>query len=168
MRKKLDIRRKINYLALRFKRLRGSPRSLALGAALGAAIGVTPTLPFHTVLIIGTTMVFRVSTIAGIIAATIVSNPFTFALHYYAAWWLGDLIFPHRLTWKKLEGLLNQLRSDGLIHAWQTISSLGVDTLLVMTTGGLLLALPFGLLFYIFGLRFFESLQKKRLKKQQG
>jgi uncharacterized protein len=167
MKKQWDLRRKLQYFYLRFKRLQGSPQSLALGTAIGAGLGVTPTLPFHTLLIIGATLMLRANTIAAIIAATLVSNPLTFALHYYAAWWLGDLVLPDRLTWEKLHQLLQLLKSEGLVQAFHTLSSLGWDTILVMTVGGCLLALPFGLVFYACSLRFFKQIHLKRMEKHR-
>ncbi|MBW2328784.1 MAG: DUF2062 domain-containing protein, partial [Deltaproteobacteria bacterium] len=84
-----DLRRLVRYYYLRFIRLQGSPHSLAMGAAVGAAIAVTPTLPLHTVTIIPITLLLRVNTIAALIAGTIVSNPLTFAAQYYVSWKIG-------------------------------------------------------------------------------
>ncbi|HHL34074.1 MAG TPA: DUF2062 domain-containing protein, partial [Desulfobulbaceae bacterium] len=47
---KWDIRRTAKYYLVRLKRLQGSPHSLAMGAAIGAAVAITPTLPLHTII----------------------------------------------------------------------------------------------------------------------
>ena len=74
--------RTTRYFVLRFMRLRGSPYSLAMGTALGIFIGITPTIPLHTVAIIGITLLLRVSTLAGLIAGTVVCNPLTLVPQY--------------------------------------------------------------------------------------
>lgn len=161
----MNIKRTIQYYYLRIIRLSGSPRSLALGVAVGAAIGITPTLPLHTVLIISVTLAMRVNTIAGIIAGTLVSNPLTFLIQYYLAWWLGDRIFPDRLTWERIKAIVLLLMEEGLLDSLKTISALGFDTIVVMMTGGLILAIPTGLIFYLLSYRFFCKMQLKRQEK---
>ena len=37
------------YYYLKFIRLKGDPRSLALGTAIGVFVGLTPTIPLHTI-----------------------------------------------------------------------------------------------------------------------
>jgi len=164
--KAVKLKRTLTYYYLRLKRLQGNPRTLALGAGIGAAIGITPTLPFHTVLILATTLLLRANPISAIIAATIVSNPLTFILHYYAAWVLGNLIFPGRLTWMQMKELFFQLKAEGLIESLHTFCEVGMSTILVMMTGGLMLAIPLGILFYFAGLHFFVVMQRKRREKQ--
>lgn len=74
----MPVPRPLRYYLLRFLRLRGSPRSIALGAAIGAAIGIAPTLPLNNVLTLFFTLLLRVNPVAGILAATVYSNPLTF------------------------------------------------------------------------------------------
>lgn len=161
----MNIKRTIHYYYLRIIRLSGSPRSLALGVAVGAAIGITPTLPLHTLLIISATLAMRVNTIVGIIAGTIVSNPLTFLIHYYLAWWLGDIVFPDRLTWERIKAIVLLLMEEGLLDSLKTLSALGFDTILVMMTGGIILAIPTGLISYLLSYRFFYRIHIKRQEK---
>ena len=70
----MPLPRALRYRLHRFKRLQGSIHSLSLGAAIGAAIGITPTIPLHSVLILAATLACRSNPIAGILAATVVSN----------------------------------------------------------------------------------------------
>lgn len=136
-----------------------------MGAAVGAAIGITPTLPLHTVMILTACLIMRVNPIAAILAGTIVSNPLTFIPHYYAAWWLGDFFLPDRLTWLQIKALLFQLKSVGILESLQTIWEVGLNTCLVMMTGGLLLAIPTGIIFYILAFKFFVTMHRKRHEK---
>lgn len=162
---KWDLRRTARYYYLRFKRLQGTPYSLAMGAALGISIGITPTLPLHTVLIVGTTLLLRVNTIAALIAATVVSNPLTFAAQYYLCWKIGDMLLPHRLTWERLQHVLALLKDAGFVEGIKILSHLSIDALLVMLTGGFILAVPLGIATYFLSYRFFDHIQKKRRQK---
>ncbi len=163
--RKLNIRRAIQYYFLRFKRLQGSPRSLALGTAIGAAIAITPTLPLHTVFIVAVTLLFRVNTIAALIAGAFISNPLTFVPQYYLAWLIGDFLFPHRLSWDRILSLLEQLNEEGLIESLKTVSHIGFDAFIVMMTGGVILAIPAGLIGYFLAFWFFKKLRLKRQQK---
>ena len=162
---KNDPRRTIRYYFIRLKRLRGTPYSLAMGAALGAAVAITPTLPLHTVMIICLTLLFRVNTIAGIIIATLISNPLTFIPQYWLAWRIGDWIFPGRLDWSRIQTFLEAIRHQSLLDSLRTFSHLSVDALLVLQTGGIILAIPTGVGTYFLTRAFFEKIQKKRQQK---
>ncbi len=153
------------YFLLRFQRLRGSIHSLALGAAIGAGVGVTPTLPLHNLLIICFTLLFRANPLAGILAGTVISNPLTFVPQYYLAWKIGNFFFPGRLTWETLQNLLTLVKQHGVWDSMQALHQVGFDALLVMLSGGLTLALPIGLTTYILIQRFFLQIEKKKLEK---
>jgi len=157
--------RPVRYYSLRFKRLQGSNHSLALGAAIGSAVGATPTLPLHNILILAFTLLFRVNPLAGIITANIVSNPLTFAPQYFLAWKIGDFFLPGRLTWEKIQSILTMVRTEGIMVSLDGIRQLGFDAILVMLTGGLVLAIPAGLLTYILVYRFFAKIRQKRREK---
>lgn len=161
----MSLSRTVRYYTLRFKRLQGSNRSLALGAAFGSAIGVTPTLPLHTVLILGLTLPFRANPVAGIITASIVSNPLTFVPQYFLAWKIGDFFLPGRLTWEKIKTTLDLIKTVGIRDSLEALQAMGLDALLVMLTGGLVLAIPAGILTYIIVFRFFAGLKQKRRQK---
>jgi len=162
---KWDLRRTGRYYYLRFIRLQGTPYSLAMGTALGAAIGVTPTLPLHTVAIIGITLLLRVNTIAAIIAGAVISNPLTFAAQYYLSWKIGDMILPGKLTWDRLQDVLGLVKEAGIVEGVKILSHLSVDAIMVMLMGGFVLALPLGIATYFFSYRFFDHIRKKREQK---
>jgi hypothetical protein len=153
------------YYTLRFKRLSGDPKALALGSAVGVFIGITPTLPFHTVAIIGVTLLMRVSTIAALISATVVSNPLTTVPQYYACWKVGDFVLPDRLTWERIKEILEVLTTHGIVDSLKTFSHLSMDAIFVMMTGGILIALPATFISYYFSLRFFIKIREKRRRK---
>ena len=161
----INLKRFIRLNFLRLKRLRGNPHSLAFSLALGVFVGLTPTLPLHTIIIICICILLRVSPIAAIIGSTIVSNPLTFALQYYLAWKIGDLCLPDRLTWDRVQETLQTIRAEGMINGMKTLSDLSIDGMLVMMCGGLLLALPFAVISYYLSFIFFQKIRKKRREK---
>jgi len=162
---KWDLRRTARYYFLRLKRLQGSPYSLAMGLALGSSIAITPTLPLHTVMIVSSTLLLRVNTIAALLIATVISNPLTFIPQYWLAWRIGDFFFPDRLSWLRLKTVLTTLMDQGIIDSLHTLSKLSMDAMLVLLTGGMILAIPLGLLTYFVSYDFFYKLRQKRQQK---
>lgn len=162
---KFNISRTIQYYFIRFKRLQGDPVSLALGCAVGVLIGISPTLPLHTVLIIGITLLFRISTIAGLITATVVSNPLTFVPQYYLCWLVGNWVLPGKLSWQGMQEELNLLMRSGFGESLKSISVLGIDAILVMLTGGFITGIPLAVATYFLTVHFFIKIQEKRKKK---
>jgi len=161
----LNLQKTFRYYSLRFKRLGGDPKSLAMGTAVGIFIGITPTVPLHTVAIIGVTLLMRVNTIAALISATIVSNPLTFVPIYYLSWKIGNFLLPGRLTWERLQEVLEVITSESFLVSLKTVSNLSINAVLVMMIGGILLAIPPTLVSYYFSLRFFIKVREKRRRK---
>jgi uncharacterized protein len=81
-------KRILKYHWLKFRRLQGDPRRLAWGAALGVFIGVTPTIPFHTILALTLAPLLRVSMITAYMGIWI-SNPVTWVPQYLLAYEVG-------------------------------------------------------------------------------
>ncbi|MDA3785874.1 MAG: DUF2062 domain-containing protein, partial [Deltaproteobacteria bacterium] len=94
--------RLIKYHYLRFLRLPGNPRSIARCIAVGIFIGITPTIPLHTLLVLAFCLLFKASKVAGVLASMVVSNPFTVVFQYYLSWRMGSVIFPDLLSWQRL------------------------------------------------------------------
>ncbi len=159
------VRRIIRYYYIRIKRLQGDPRQLALGCAIGVLIGISPTLPLHTVMIIGITVLLRTSTIAALVAATVVSNPLTLVPQYYLCWRVGDWVLPGRLSWKRMQEELELLMHSSFSESLKSISLLGVDAVLVMLVGGLIIGIPLAVISYFPALHFFIKIHNKRKKK---
>jgi uncharacterized protein (DUF2062 family) len=136
-----------------------------MGSALGVSIAVTPTMPLHTICIVGVTLLFRVNTLAALMAGTIISNPLTFAVQYYLAWKIGSLFLPGRLDWGQLYQVILLIRQSSLLEGISIMMNLGFDAMLVLQTGGLVLAIPLGIITYFVTIRFFIHLQKKKQQK---
>ncbi|MCI5147001.1 MAG: DUF2062 domain-containing protein [Candidatus Electrothrix sp. AR3] len=170
-----NISRLPRYYLLRIKRLRGDPVYLARGFAFGVFMGILPLVPIQTILIIPLSITFRVSTIAAVIAGTLISNPLTFMFQYTITWKLGNMVLPGWVSWEDLEQVLQVVSSSnqseellkGIAQAVAAFSHLGIKAIAVLLTGGLLIAVPTGLIIYFFALKFFRSLRRRRLRKQK-
>ncbi len=163
----LDITRFFRYYILRIKRLRGDPVYLARGIGFGVFMGILPLVPIQTLLLIPLTVALRISTIAALIAATLVSNPLTFAPQYYLTWKLGNIILPGRVSWEHLQAVLLAIEHEGLLDGMVTFSTLGIKAIAVILTGGALIGLPLGVISYFVSLWIFKTLHRKRAEKHK-
>jgi len=161
-----DPRRIIRYYYLRFIHLQGDPVYLARGTSIGVFIGITPTIPLHTILAVTIPYVLRASRIAALLATVAVSNPFTFLPQYYFSWQLGTWVTGKDLSWDRISVVLESLTShSGFKAGMSALAGLGWDTIVILVLGGCVLAFPFALLSYIFSLRLFLMVRKRRKKR---
>lgn len=158
--------RTAKYYYLKFLRLQGDPHSLALGVAIGLFVGITPTIPLHSALIIILAWILRGNILAALIAATAISNPLTWLPQYYLCWRLGSWLLPGRLSWERIQTLLGLFASDASFSQnLALLGQLGLEAVAVMLVGGVLLAIPFTCAGYILSFKFFRALRKKRQEK---
>ncbi len=160
-----NIRRTIRYYTLKLIRLRGNPQSLAIGVAVGLLIGISPTIPLHTVAIIGVTLLMRVNTVSALLAGAVVCNPVTMVPLYYLCWLVGDFILPNRLTWERIKEVLRLITNESFMDSIHTLSSISLDAILVMMTGGFVIGIPAAIVGYYYSLRFFIKINEKRRAK---
>ena len=150
------------FYYLKFLRLKGDPKSLAAGTAIGVFIGLTPTMPLHTVAIIALTVVTRTA----MTISWIVCNPLTYVPIYYFSLVIGNAVTPYNLSWEKIKAVLNLLLSHpGLGPSLQALANLGLEAIVVMVVGGCILALPFTIASYYFSFFMFVKIRKKRSEK---
>jgi uncharacterized protein (TIGR03546 family) len=88
----MTIKDRINGFYNKFLSLNGRPEEIARAMALGVFIGVTPTIPFHTALIMVICLLFRQNITAAILGATIISNPVTIPFLYLAGYEVGRIV----------------------------------------------------------------------------
>lgn len=162
----MNPKRTSKYYYLKFLRLKGDPHSLALGTAIGVFIGITPSMPLHTILIVMATVATRSSTIAGILASFLVCNPVTYVPQYYLSTIVGNALTPYELTWSGIKEVLELLlQHPGLTESIKIVASLGYEAVIVLLVGGVALALPCAVPSYFLALRFFVKIRKKRRQK---
>lgn len=163
----MNFRRLCKYYYYRLKRLQGSPQSLAGGTAIGVFAGFTPTIPFHTAIIIVLTVLTRTSTLAAIIVSWIVCNPLTFFPLYYLSALVGNHITPYTISLAQVQLTLERLlASQGLGKSMAIILELGYETVVVMLAGGIAVALIASIAAYFAALPLFFQLQHNKKKKQ--
>lgn len=164
---KLKPRRAARYYYLRFVRLQGHPSVLARGVAVGVFIGITPTIPFHTILALILAFICRGSKLAALAATVLVSNPVTILPQYYLSWQIGNWLTPGKHSWEEVSVLIDAIiNGDSFGESVAALGEIGLDSLFILISGGIVLAIPFTLVFYYLSYLFFISIHKKRLEKQ--
>lgn len=157
----------LRYHYLRFIRLQGEPKTLAKGVAIGIFIGITPTIPLHTILILTLCFYLEANTFAAILVSMLVSNPMTFFIQYFLSWWIGSLIFPGVITWDRMHEVMNILQSHpSFTNSLAALGSLGLDAVMVLLCGGIILSLPCAVFAYFYTFRFFTHLRQRTNKKK--
>lgn len=125
------IQERLRDIYRRFISLEGDPAELARGMAIGVLVSVTPTIPFHTALIVVIGLLFRQNISAAYISSWIVSNPVTIPILYLSQYKLGRFLLG-------MEGGGFQFDDYSL----KTIAAAGRQILVPLLLGGLCMA-PF-------------------------
>ncbi len=159
------IRHRIKKLIVSFKALQGDPPYLARGVAIGVFVGIAPILPFKTLLIVSMTFLFPGSTVAAILVCTVICNPLSYIPLYYAAWCVGTLMLPGYASWDKIKECVHMMQQSGFSESLLLLGQTGVETMMVIVLGGVVLAIPFTVLSYPLSLRFFSKIAQKRKEK---
>lgn len=159
--------RTARFYFLKIKRLSGDASFLARGVALGIFIGITPTIPLHTIAIIILSFPFKASKIAALLAAVLISNPLTFFPTYYFSWLIGNRFLPGILTWEKISSVMVLIDGGaGFTKIIAALSTLGTGAMTVLLLGGCVLATPFAISGYFLSLNFFRVIEKKRTARK--
>lgn len=162
----MNIKRISKYYYHRIRRLQGDPRFLAGGTSVGIFVGLTPTIPFHTVAIIALSVSTRTSALAGLIMSWVVCNPLTIIPIYSLSVYIGNKLTPYYLSVETVKTLLSQLlNSDSFFSSIHTIVNIGYEAVIVLMVGGTVLALPVAILSYFISLKIFTQLEHNRNKK---
>jgi uncharacterized protein (DUF2062 family) len=133
----------------RVKRLDGDPHYIAMGMAIGIFVGITPTMPFHTVLAVGLAFIFRGSKAAAALGVWC-SNPFTAPLFYLGSYKVGLYLLGDRIPFNlKYESLLE-------------LAHLGVNVTIALIAGGILLGIVPGIASYFITRKIFTTIRSKR------
>lgn len=147
----MNLKERLNTWYKQLISLKGEPNAIAAGLAIGVFIGVTPTIPFHTILIVLICFLFKKNITAGYLGTWIVSNPLTIPSFYFTEYWLGSLLVGNGS--KGLE-FFNQPMFG--------IMQMGRDILIPLLTGGFILAPLFTVPAYFITYRLIVSVREKR------
>jgi uncharacterized protein (DUF2062 family) len=155
----------LSRLMQKFRQLQGSPTSLAKGTAVGIFIGIAPLMPLKSVLIVLITMGIGGSTVAALLACTILCNPLTYVPLYYLAWLVGNFFLSEKASWEVLRTTIEQVQHMGMVEALPLLGKMGFDAGIVLLVGGCTLALPLAFCSYPIAFRFFGLMERKRSEK---
>jgi hypothetical protein len=134
--------------------LHGSPQEVAAGAALGTFIAFTPTIGFQIVLAATLATLLRINRPAAILMVWI-SNPFTLAPVYAATYWVGETFWPGPAVVDVYDRLLSTAAALGRFDFWEIwdqftiMLQLGVDVLVPLAIGGVLVGAAAGGIVYL-------------------
>jgi len=148
--------RRFRYIYLRLIRLRGHPHELALGMAFGIFIGMTPTLPFHTIVAIALALAFKASKITAVLG-TWICNPLTVYLVYKYSYKIGSLILGFDHNTKFLGPVVEAINHGEFLHTITTILGGGGMVVAAFLLGGIVLGLLFAVPSYGIFLYFFKA-----------
>ena len=135
----------------RFNALPGDPHYIALGMGIGIFVGITPTIPLHTVIALTLAFIFRGSKAAAVIGVW-VGNPLTIPVFYLTSYKVG------RFFLGNLPPLVENPQSI------LELIELGMDAAFVMTVGGIIIGIPPGAAAYFITRRIFITIRARKEK----
>ena len=128
----------------KLQELRGRPRELSLGLAIGVFVGITPTIPLHTVLAVALAAALRGSKLAAALGVW-VANPLTIPVFYYGSYRLGTFVLG-----------MSELTLPTQYSVF-SLMKLGGHVTVAMLHGGVLLGILPAVLAYFLTYRFTSS-----------
>jgi len=149
-----SIKDRLKALFVRLKELQGDPQHIAIGMAIGVFVGVTPTIPFHTVIALALAFIFRGSKPAAAIGVWF-ANPVTIPIFYIGSIKLGTLI------------LNKPIPFDVKFESITELMSLGLDVTIAMIVGGAILGILPAIIAYILTYRIMTRVREKAKKRNK-
>ncbi len=153
----MNLKERYKSIYDQFISLKGKPEKIALGTAIGIFIGVTPTIPFHTVMVIALTFLFRQNFTTAFLGATLISNPFTIPFLYVSQYNLGKCLLGK--GWQEI------VFTDYSI--WDIMHT-GWNVACPLLLGGVIMAVFFAIPAYFITYRAVLIIRKKRHDHSQG
>jgi len=149
----MTLRRALRYHWLKFLRLQDDPKKIAGGLALGVFIGITPTIPFHTVAALSLAAFLKVSPVTAFIGIQ-VGNPLTVVPIYLTAYKMGKYLLysAHPLVFPKVFSY----------GAWFRVLCHGGIALQI---GGIIIALPPAIVTYFLTLWIVQRYQRRKAQR---
>ncbi len=152
---KTSIKDRLKALFVWLKELQGDPRYIATGMAIGVFVGVTPTIPFHTVIALALAFILRGSKPAAAIGVWF-ANPVTIPFLYIGSFRLGILI------------LNKPIPFDTKFESITTLMTLGLDVTIAMIVGGAILGILPAIIAYLLTYRIMIRVREKARRRKQA
>ena len=131
--------------------LQGRPRDLAFGLAIGVFIGVTPTSPFHTLLIVLLCFLLKKNITAAYLGSWLISNPLTIPFFYMTQYRLGKYMLGN--------GYPSYLMKE---YSLLILFQRGWEVILPLLIGGIIMAPFFAVPTYFITRNILRTVRKKR------
>jgi uncharacterized protein (DUF2062 family) len=144
------LKKRIRTFYEKFINLKGEPATIAAGLAIGVFVGVTPTIPFHTAIIILLGLLFRQNITAAYLGSWLISNPVTIPLLYLSQYELGRILLG-----------MPPCRFEITDYSLGGIAALGWQIFLPLQTGGIIMALFFAVPAYFIAHRMIAAVRAK-------
>ena len=151
----ISLKNRLKSFFVRIKKLQGDPRYIATGMAIGVFVGVTPTIPFHTVIAIALAFILRGSKPAAAIGSWF-ANPVTIPFFYIGSFKLGTLI------------LNKPIPFDVKFESVTELMTLGLDVTIAMIVGGAILGILPAIVTYILTYRIMTRVREKARNRKQA
>lgn len=142
------LKQRVQKFFTRLKELPGSPENIARGMAAGIFVGMTPTIPFHTILAIALALILRGSKRASAVGAWLGTPIVPFL--YLASYKVGTFFF----------GNLGPI--DVKAMSISEILSLGMDVTCAMLIGGIIVGILPGVTTYFITRKIFTLIRLKQ------
>ncbi len=145
-----------------------SPHRIALGAAIGVFVAMTPTVGIQMLLVLSIWILarplFRFNKMAGLLAVYL-SNPFTVVPLYWFNYRLGTLYFPSTISKQDFAAIF---RYHGLSQWWSALTRLFVDVGVPLLIGSLVVATVCSMVTYPLMLRLLNRLRHTQRQERQN
>lgn len=162
-----NLRRRLRYLYLRMMALRGSPRELALGMALGIFTGMMPILPFQIAVAVTLAFLLRASKITAVVG-TWISNPMTWYAVYFYDYKLGAYLLGMSSDTRLFSSVMAAIEAgEAPMEIISRILGGGGMTLSAFLLGGLVLGVVFALPSYFIWFGIFDYIRARRLNRKR-
>jgi uncharacterized protein (DUF2062 family) len=132
----MNLRKPLLYLYYRCVRIHARPREVAMGMAIGLAVGMTPSLGLQMLAAVALAALLGQSKIAAALGVWI-SNPVTVPIVYGSTYTVGAWVLGHPLR-----------PPDGFLKTLTSLQGLTSSIFLPLWVGGAILALPVAALGY--------------------
>lgn len=151
----ISLKVRLKRFIARVKELQGDPKYIATGMAIGVFVGVTPTIPFHTLIAIALAFILKGSKPAAAIGVWF-ANPITIPFFYIGSFKLGTLI------------LNKPIPFDVKFESITALLTLGLDVTIAMVLGGAVLGILPAVTAYFLTYRVMSRVREETRKRKNA
>lgn len=157
----------VKYFFLKTTRLKGEPRELALGMAIGIFSAMLPILPFHIALAVALALFFKASKITAAIGC-FASNPFNWYILYFMNYKIGSFILGLSEENKGFSSIIGSVRdSEGALEVITRLASSSGIIIASFIIGGILMGITASVPCYFISLKVFSLIKDWRKKRKE-